>query len=386
MSGADSRLERQRRWRLALGRYADRELGNEGLSRRDQRADRAMDYLYAREMEQRGMRRGKGSGKGGSGREGSLDPSKLTTLGWLGELRELFPNSVLETVQAHAIDQLGMTDLLKDEGVLDSLEPNSDLLKSLLAYKGNADEATKEKIRQIARKVVQEVMEKIRHEVMAALSGKTDRFRRSQLKSMRNFDWRGTIRENLKHYDTDADRIIAERLRFYGRSQRRLPWTIILCVDQSGSMLESTIYAAIMAAILTSLPSIDLKLIVFDTSVVDLTSEAHDPVEVLMSVQLGGGTDIGGAVTFCETLVTQPSRTVFVLLSDFMEGGSVTQLLAAVKRMASARVTMLGLAALEDGGGAVYDHATAQRLAGVGMKVAALTPDQFAKWLGEVMG
>jgi len=376
-----SDAERQRRWRLVLGRYADRELGSGGMSRADSRADRALDYLYAREMEKRGMRRG----RRGGGRMGSLDPSQLTTLGWLGELRDLFPQSVLETVQSHAIDQLGMTELLKDPQVLDQLEPNADLLKALIAFKGGADPAALAKIREVARKVIGEVMEKIRHQVMVALSGKTDRFRRSQLKSMRNFDWRGTIRENLKHYDTEQHRIIAERLRFHGRTQRRMPWTIILCVDQSGSMLSSTIYAAIMAAILTGLPSVSLKLIVFDTSVVDLTSEAHDPVEVLMAVQLGGGTDIGGAVTYCETLVTQPSRTIFVLLSDFMEGGSVSQLLAAVRRMSGARVKMLGLAALDDDGTAVYDHATAQKLAGVGMDVAALTPDRFAQWLGQVM-
>lgn len=373
---------RQRRWRLALGRYSDRELGGgNSLDRNDRRADRALDYLYAREMEKRGMRRG----KGGGGRGGSLDPSQLTTLGWLGELRDLFPQSVLETVQAHAIENLGMTELLRDAEVLDQLEPNTDLLKALIAFKGTADEAALEKVRAIARKVVDDIMEKMRHQVMAALSGKTDRFRRSQLKSMRNFDWRGTIRENLKHYDPESERIIAERLRFYGRTQRRLPWTIILCVDQSGSMLTSTIYAAVMAAILTGLPSVNLKLIVFDTSVVDLSSEAHDPVSVLMSVQLGGGTDIGGAVTYCETLVTQPTRTIFVLLSDFMEGGSVAQLVGAVRRMSAARVNLLGLAALDDDGSAVYDHSTAQKLAGVGMEIAALTPDRFAEWLGRVM-
>lgn len=373
--------QRQRRWRLALGRYAERELGSQQLDYGDQRADRALDYLYTREMEKRGMRRD-GRTKGGVG---SLDPSQLTTLGWLGELRDLFPQSVLETVQAHAVENLGMAELLRDADVLDQLEPNQDLLKSLIAYKGIADPAAQEKIRQIARKVVEDTLRRLKPQVMAALSGKTDRFRRSQLKSMRNFDWRGTIRENLKHYDTERQRIIAERLRFYGRSERRLPWTIILCVDQSGSMLASTIYAAVMAAILTGLPSVAVKLVVFDTSVVDLSSEAHDPVAVLMSVQLGGGTDIGGAVAYCETLVTQPTRTVFVLLSDFMEGGSVARLLTGVRRLASARVKLLGLAALNDDGTAVYDLATAQRLAGVGMDVAALTPDRFAQWLGRAM-
>lgn len=372
---------RLRRWRLVLGRYADRSLPDAGLTVSDQRADRALDYLYAREMEKRGRRRDGRS----SARQGSLDPSQLTPLGWLGELRALFPQSVLETVQAHAIDNLGMTDLLRDPTLLDQLEPNKDLLKSLIAFKGAADPAVREKIREVTRKVVDDIMRRLRPRVEAALTGRRNRFRRSTMKSMQNFDWRGTIRDNLKNWDGERQSIIADRLRFHGRQRRRLPWTIILCVDQSGSMLSSTIYAAVMAAILTALPSVEVRLVVFDTAVVDLSSEAHDPVNVLMAVQLGGGTDIAKAVAYCETLVTQPTRTIFVLLSDFEEGGSVAHLLAAVRRMASARVTMLGLGALSDDAAPVYDQRMAERLVGCGMQIAALTPDHFAEWVGGVI-
>lgn len=368
-----------RRWRLALGRYADKALDGAQLSAAEQRADRALDYLYAREMERRGLKRGKPG-------SGSLDPSRLTPLGWLHELRALFPQSVIETVQAHAIDNLGMRELMNDPALLDSLEPNRALLKSLLAFKGAANPAVQEKIREVARTVIEEVTRRLKPRVEAALAGRPNRQRRSRQKSMQNFDWRATIRDNLKHYDPERGRIIAEQLRFFGRSRRKLPWTIILCVDQSGSMLDSTVYAAVMAAILAGLPSISVKLIVFDTSVVDLSSEAEDPVSVLMSVQLGGGTDIGGAMAYCEKLVVQPTSTVLVLLSDFCEGGSVAQLLAVVRRLHAARVTMLGLAALSDGAAPIYDRATAERLAGAGMKVAALTPDHFADWLGQVIG
>lgn len=370
-----------RRWRLALGRYAERSLSGDDLSKAEQRADRALDYLYAREMERRGMRRDRRPA--GSG--GSMDPSRLTPLGWLGELRELFPQSVCETVQAHAIDNLGMSELLSDPKVLDALEPNKDLLKSLIAFKGSANPAVRDKIREVTRKVVEDIVRKLRPQVEAALAGRPNRFRRSQLKSMQNFDWRATIRDNLKNWDAERKVIIADRLRFHGRSRRRLPWTIILCVDQSGSMLSSTIYAAVMASILTALPSVEVKLIVFDTSIVDLSSEAHDAVEVLMSVQLGGGTDIASAMEYCEGLVTQPSRTIFVLISDFEEGGSVARMLAATRRMASARVTLLGLGALSNDAAPVYDRRMAERLSGNGMAIAALTPDRFAEWIGGVI-
>ena len=255
----------------------------------------------------------------------------------------------------------------------------------MLAFKGSASPAVREKIREVARQVVEEIVRRLKPRVAAALAGRPNRFRRSQVKSMQNFDWRATIRDNLRHYDPGRQVIVAERLRFFGRSRRQLRWTIILCVDQSGSMASSTIYAAVMAAILAGLPSIEVRLIVFDTSVVDLSSEVHDPVSVLMAVQLGGGTDIAGAVAYCEKLVTQPTRTVFVLLSDFEEGGSVSRLVAAVRRLASARVTLLGLAALTDDSTPIYDVAVAERLAAAGMKVAALTPDRFADWLGEVI-
>lgn len=370
-----------RRWRLVLGRYAERSLPGSALSNTEQRTDRALDYLYAREMERRGLRRDKRAGNGA----GSLDPSQLTPLGWLGELRDLFPQSVYETVQAHAIANLGMNELLSDPQILDALEPNKDLLKSLIAFKGSANPAVREKIREVTRKVVEDIVRKLKPKVEAALAGRPNRFRRSQVKSLQTFDWRATIRDNLKNWDAERKAIIADRLRFHGRSRRRLPWTIILCVDQSGSMLSSTIYAAVMASILTSLPSVEVKLVVFDTSIVDLSSEAHDAVEVLMSVQLGGGTDIASALEYCETLIAQPSRTIFVLISDFEEGGSVARMLSATRRMASARVTLLGLGALSDDAAPVYDRQMAERLSGNGMNIAALTPDRFAEWIGGVI-
>lgn len=376
-----SEVDILRRWRMVLGRYAERALPSDGMTQAERRADRALDYLYAREMERRGMRRG----KGGPGRSGSMDPSQLTPLGWLGEVRALFPQSVYETVQAHAIDRLGMSELLSDPNVLDALEPNKDLLKALIAFKGAANPAVKEKIREIVRAVVEEIVRKLRPKVEAAMAGRPNRFRRSQIKSMQTFDWRATIRDNLKNWDAERRVIVADRLRFHGRSRQRLPWTIILCVDQSGSMLASTIYAAVMASILTALPAVEVKLVVFDTAIVDLSSEAHDAVEVLMSVQLGGGTNIAGAMEYCERLITQPSRTVFALISDFEEGGSVARMLAATRRMASARVTMIGLGALSDDAAPVYDRAMAGRLTGCGMEVAALTPDRFAEWLGGVI-
>jgi Mg-chelatase subunit ChlD len=240
-------------------------------------------------------------------------------------------------------------------------------------------------IRQLARRVIDDIMRRLKPRVETALSGTRNRFAHSPVKNLRNFDWQRTIRENLKNYDTERKVLVADRLRFFARSRRKFPWSVVLCVDQSGSMVSSVIYSAVMASIIAGLPSIKLHLVVFDTSVVDLSNQLDDPVEILMSVQLGGGTDIGRAVTYCEQLINQPTRTVFVLVSDFYEGASPARLITAVKRLAEARVTLLGLAALDDRAIPDYDHNLAGRLADAGMKIAALTPEHFADWLAEVI-
>jgi Mg-chelatase subunit ChlD len=231
------------------------------------------------------------------------------------------------------------------------------------------------------RAVVDDIVRRLKPRVLQAFSGTPNRFRRSAFRSMANFDWRATIRENLKRYDPERQALVIERLRFFSRAKRNLPWTVVLCVDQSGSMLESVIHSAVMASILAGLPSLKLHLVLFDTSVVDLSDHAGDPVEVLMSAQLGGGTDIGRAVRYCEGLVRTPTRTIFVLVSDFFEGAPAAPLIAAVRRLAEAQVKLLGLVSLADDGAPYYDRELANRLAACGMSIAALTPDRFADWL-----
>ena len=360
------------RWRLALGRHAQDALDDARLTGQERRLDAAMEHLYGRGHAARGFRPGQGGG---------LDPSKIVLPRWLDDLKALFPHSVFETIQGHAIERFGMTELLANPEALKRLEPNFDLLKVLLAFRGRADPSVAQPIREIVRRIIEDLRRKLESDVARALSGARNRFRRSHQKRLVNFDIRATVRANLKTYRPDRGAIVAEQLRFTTRQRRQSPWTVILCVDQSGSMLGSLIHATVLASILAGLPALAVKLVVFDTAVVDLSDRIDDPVDLLLSVQLGGGTDIGKAVRYCEGLVTQPTRTVLALISDFEEGGSPAALMAAVRRLAEARVTQIGLAALGDAGEPVFDRVMAARLADAGMRVAALTPDRFAEWL-----
>ena len=379
--GMNSSQQVLARWRLVLGHYAKDQI-NPGMSVAQQRIEKALDFLYSREYRGRGVR--EEQDRDGP-RSGSLDPSQLTVPRWLSEVRELFPKETVAVIEKHALDRYGLTELVTDPEILRRLEPNFDLLKMLLTFRGHLQGEVLNEARRIIRNVVEEIKQRLAAEVRRAFSGRRNRFRRSNVKIAQNLDWRGTIRKNLKNFDARRKQIVVDQVLFFSRIQRRLPWRIILCVDQSGSMAGSVIYSAVLAGILSSLPLIDVKLVVFDTSIVDLSDRIDDPVETLMSVQLGGGTNIGQAMQYCEQLMEDPHRTIAVLISDFCEGASPAPLVASCRRFREAGAKLLGLAALDENANPSYDIHMAEILAEAGMDIAALTPKHFAEWLAKTI-
>lgn len=364
------------RWRLVLGRFGEKHLPAPGAGRAA-RMEAALDYLYGREYQGRGVRERQGPG--------TLDPSVLNIPTWLGEVRELFPREVVEVIEKHALERYQLKEMVTDPETLEKLEPNVELLKTLLTFRGHLQGEILHTVRRVIRQVVEQLKQKLELDVRRALAGRIHRFRHSPQKVAQNFDARGTIRRNLRHYDLARRRLLLQEPRFFARNTRLLPWQVILCVDQSGSMGDSVIHSAVMAGILAGLPFVRVKVVVFDTEVVDLSEHVDDPVEMLMSVQLGGGTDIGKALGYCETLVEQPQRTVLALVSDFCEGGSPALLLAACRRLRESGVTLLGLASLDQTAAPAYDRQMAEHLAEAGMEIAALTPKHFAEWLARVV-
>jgi len=366
------------RWRLVLGKYANRQMPNT-LDASQQRMSNALEKLYSREYADRGVRQGRELGPG------SLDPSQLNVPKWLGEIRDLFPEDTCQKITQHALDRYGMTEIVKDPKTLENLQPSSELLASVLMLKGNMDKSVLNQVRELVRRVVEDIQRRLKHAIQQRVTGNRNRFRASHLKSAANFDAHKTIRRNLKYYDPQRKQLVVQRPYFFSRVRRHLPWEIILCVDQSGSMASSLIHSAVLAGAIAELPSMRVKLVVFDTSVVDLSDHVTDPVEVLMSVQLGGGTDIGKAMTYCRTLVREPSRTIVVLVSDFCEGADPRALRQTVRSLKSDGCHLIGLAALDETSQAWFDDQMASRLAMDGMEIAAVTPNRLADWLAEVM-
>lgn len=372
-------MEQLNRWRLMLGRYADSQLPFGEGSGRFQQMDDVLDYLYSREYgEDEGVRSPKEL-MGGSGQ------SRLTISKWINEVNKLFPKETIEVLEKQALDRYGMTELLTDETVLEKLEPNQELLKLILQLKGMMSPKVLQTAREIIRKVVEELKKKLEQEIRQSIAGRADKNQESAIATARNLDMKKTILRNLKHYDREKERLVLEKVYFYARVRQNITWHVVIAVDESGSMLDSVIHSAVMAGIFAALPMLETKLVIFDTNVVDLSGYVEDPVETLMNVQLGGGTDIGKALRYCETLVTIPERTIFVLVTDLYEGGNPREMFSVTRGLVEAGVKMIVLTALDKDANPNFNRSAAAQMAGLGAHVAAMTPGELAEWVGGII-
>lgn len=366
------------RWRLVLGKYAADQIGFSSGELQYMEMEDVLDYLYAREYgEEQEVRKERRGGQAGSA---------LTVPSWIERIRKLFPKQTVEIMERHALEKYGMTELLTDPEVLCRLEPNQELLKTILSLKHMMKGEVLALAREIARKVADELTKKMEQELKKSFFGLLDRTSSSPVKSARNLDIKKTIRMNLKNYDTDREQLVLKQVYFHSRMKRYHRWRVIICVDESGSMLDSVIHSAVMAGIFARLPMLDTRLVIFDTSVVDLSGHVEDPVETLMSIQLGGGTNIAGALSYCEGLIEFPYRTMVVLVSDLYEGGGYQNLYGISRGIVESGAKLVVLTALDMNANPNYDRNAAAMLASLGAHVGAMTPEQLAEWMGKIMG
>jgi hypothetical protein len=361
--------ERARRWRLVLGGAASS--CSEGLSSRDAAIDAALSQLY---NPGEGASDGQ-DGKSG-GRKGGLGASAPNVSRWLGDIRTYFPSSVVRVMQQDAFDRLGLKQMLLEKEMLAAVEPDVHLVSTLLTLNGVIPEGTKETARLVVRRVVEDLEKRLAAPMRQAVMGALNRAERNTRPRHNEIDWSRTIRANLKHYQPEYKTVIPQTRLGYGRKRQSLR-EIILCLDQSGSMAPSVVYSGVFGAVLASLPALTTRMVVFDTSVVDLTEELSDPVDLLFGVQLGGGTDINRALGYCEGLVQNPQDTILVLVSDLYEGGDAKAMLKRAASMVTSGVQVISLLALSDEGAPFYDHDMAGKFASLGIPTFACTPDKF---------
>jgi Mg-chelatase subunit ChlD len=367
------------RWRLALGpgaertdpRFALAENASAGGETIDARTaadlDRALSLVYEE-------------------RSADLSGSRPYIPEWLARLRELFSHDVVALVQKDAIERKGLTQLLFEPETLPFLERNVGLVATLISAKGLVPDRARDLARDLVREVVEQLRRKLEVSMRTAVLGAIRRDRTSPVHIARNIDWNKTIRANLKGWDAANKRIIPERFHFSANQRRRHEWDVVLAVDQSASMAESVVYSTVMAAIFASLDVLRTRLILFDTEVVEMTHLLVDPVELLFSAQLGGGTDINRAVAYAmEHAIERPEKTLLILISDLFEGGDRDDLLARLRTLVDGKVKILSLLALTDSGHPSFDHDLAQQIRALGIPCFGCTPRLLIETVAEVL-
>jgi hypothetical protein len=371
-------LDQLRRWRLILGHDAQEKLGEccgggLTLSADEQLMDEALAAIYDETAEEID-----GTGKRSAGLGGSAP--RLAK--WLGDIRTYFREDVVTVIQQDAIARRGLKQLLFEPELLKNVEPNVQLVGTLMSLRGQIPERTKETARMVVRAVVDEIKLRLEQRIRQAVLGALNRREHSPLPSAACIDWKWTIGRNLKNYRPELKTIVPERVYFHSRAQRSNNWTVIVDMDQSGSMAASVVYGAVCGSIFASLPALDTHVVAFDTEVVDLTEQCgQDPVDMLFGVQLGGGTDINKSVAYCEQFITEPRRTLFILITDLFEGGNEAQLVRRMEDMAASGVRAICLLALSDSGIPSYDDGLARKLAALGIPCFGCTPQRLPELL-----
>jgi Mg-chelatase subunit ChlD len=346
-----------RKWRLILGGQQNDGTGYQ-LIDLDRKMDSALEALYD------------------SDKKGGLGASAPNVNRWLGDIRDFFPNTVVRVMQQDAIKRLNLNALLMEKEMLESIEPDVHLVVTLMTLSRAIPEKTKDTARQVVKKVVDELMQKLSAPMHQAITGALNRSSKNRRPKYNEIDWRSTIEKNLKHYQPEYKTIIPEVRIGYGRKRKAMK-DVVLCIDQSGSMGSSVIYSGIFGSVMASIPAIQTRMVVFDTAVADLTDDLKDPVDLLFGVQLGGGTDIHQALSYCQQIITKPADTVLVLITDLYEGGNQEEMRKKAASIVLSGAQLVVLLALNDDGAPSYDHNNAQFLANIGVPVFACTPDKF---------
>ena len=374
--------EQLKRWRLILGHHAQESLSQMGgaggceLSQEQLGMDEALAAIYDETS---------GEDKRGQ-RSAGLGPSAPSIAKWLGDIRSYFKEDVVTVIQNDAIEKKGLTQLLFEPEMLKNVEPNPQLVGTLMSLKGRIPERTKDTARMVVRAVVEKIKKLLEQKIRQAVMGALNRNEHTPIPHAPSIDWKWTIGRNLKNYQPALGTIVPQKVYFFSRAQRSNRWTVIVDMDQSGSMAESVVYGSVTGSIFASLPALNTRVVAFDTEVVDLTEQCGgDPVDMIFGVQLGGGTDINKSVAYCEKFITDPAQTIFFLITDLFEGGNEAQLVRRLKDMVESGVRVICLLALSESGIPTFDERLARKLAEFGVPCFGCTPNKLPELIEGVL-
>jgi hypothetical protein len=364
--------ERWRRWRLVLGPSAEPGPADQSLASLtnplDREVDRLLDQLFSGD------------------RTGSLAASSPHLIELLGDIRHYFPDAISRLIQREVIERIGFEGFLEDPRLLDVVVADATLLPHLISLAATLPVATRRTARELVRRVVTESLVRLRLPVEQAVYRYLARSSVRPPRRLSEIDWPRTIRANLRYFQPAYHTFIpVRRISRPARQLQRALRSITICVDLSRSMSGSTVYATIISSILASIPNLRTSLIAFDASVVDLTSQLDDPVDLLLGLNLGGGTDIRRALDYCRQLDFDRPGGIIFLISDLRDHSSEDDLLAAFQSLLTAGHRVVPILALNDDGREITPPPIATRLATLGLRSIVATPDQFPDLLAATL-
>ena len=371
-------MENLKRWRLILGDDSAEkleELSKEALTLTEEELlmDSALAAIYGNDKD--------GGSDSGSGRTGGKGMSNPQITRWLGDLRSLFEPMEITVIQNDAIERKGMKQLFFEPEMLEQLEPDINTGSLILMLKDQVPERAKDNVREYIRKIVEEINKHIADDVKRAVTAAMNRREHSPIPSAAALDYKMTIRRNLKNYNIERNVLLPEKFYFYERMSKSSNRTVILDIDQSGSMGESVIYSSVMGCILASMNALKTHIVAFDTEIHDMTDVSSDPVDLLYGIQLGGGTDIEKSVKYCSDLIMEPNKTTMFLITDLYEGGNRNGLLRRLSELKESGVNLIVLLAISDQGKPFYDAQMAEKIAGFGIPCFACPPEKLPELL-----
>lgn len=362
-----------KRWRLILGSGCDEMINSLGgaseMSADELLMDSALSQIYGNDS---------GANMTGTAGRGASSP-KLTK--WLGDLRSLFASAEIKVIQNDAIERKGLKQLLFEPEMLNSLEPDISTASLLLMLKDQIPAKSKDNARQYIAKIVEDINRRLSDDIKRSVTAAMNRREHSPIPSASALDYKLTIRRNLKNYDPGLKTILPEKFYFFERVSRSASRTVILDIDQSGSMGESAIYSSVMGCILASISSVKTHVVAFDTAVTDLTEMCSDPVDLLYGIQLGGGTDIEKSVAYCTELITEPEKTTMFLVTDLYEGGNRNGLIRRLGELKESGVNVIVLLAISDSGKPMFDESIAEKIAAFDIPCFACPPEKLPEML-----
>ena len=372
--------EHMKRWRLILGSESQSRfetMGGGELSRECDLIDQALETIY-NDRETGGFGNLSSLGKGGGS-----GPSAPQITKWLGDVRSLFDKELVKVIQKDAMTRCGLKQLMFEPELLENLEPDVNLAATILMLKEQIPKRSKESVRAFIKKIVEEINKLLEQDIRRAVTASLNRRKHSPIPSAVAMDYKMTISRNLKHYHPELGTIIPEHIYFFDRTSTSAAnkWTIILDIDQSGSMGESVIYSSIVSCILASMTSLNTRIVAFDTNIVDLTEKSDDPIDLLFGFQLGGGTDIDKSLAYCQQFVENPKKTLLFLISDLEEGGNRASMIRRLQEMKESGVTVVSLLAIAEGGRPYYDNHMAQKVASLDIPCFACNPQKLPELL-----